>query len=254
MSGSASESASMQFDVFIPARYGSRRLPGKPLIPIRGKPLIQYVYDCASSSSAARVVVVTDDERIEQTVLGFGGEVFVTRSDHPTGTDRIAEAAVAMGLADDRIIVNVQGDEPQMPPSLIDEVARALVRQPQLEMSTASYPFTADNQENDPNVVKVVTNAEGSALYFSRAPIPWSREKRPVQAQHHIGIYAYRVALLKAFLDWERSEMELVEQLEQLRVLYHGGRIFVHQAAASPGVAVDTRQDLINFENSLATV
>ncbi len=244
----------MEFDVFIPARYGSRRLPGKPLIEIKGKPLIQYVYECARSSSAARVIVTTDDERIVEAVRGFGGEVHVTRAAHPTGTDRIAEAVDALGLADDRIIVNVQGDEPQMPGSLIDDVAHTLVDHPQSVMATACHPFAADNEHNDPNVVKVVIDIDGSALYFSRAPIPWSRERQTIRAQRHIGIYAYRVGLLKTFARWQRSDVEQIEQLEQLRVLYYGGRIIVHRTTAAPGVGVDTREDLVKFEQYLASI
>lgn len=244
----------MEFDVFIPARYGSRRLPGKPLIEIKGKPLIQYVYECARSSSAARVIVSTDDERIVQAVRGFGGEVYVTRAEHPTGTDRIAEAVAAMGLADDRIIVNVQGDEPQMPGTLIDEVAHALVDHPESVVSTACHPLTTTNNQNDPNIVKVVTDADGLALYFSRAPIPWSREQQTVRAQRHIGIYGYRVGLLKTFARWRRSDLEQIEQLEQLRVLYHGGRVFVRQTAMAPGIGVDTREDLVKFEKSLGSI
>lgn len=244
----------MEFDVFIPARYGSRRLPGKPLIEIRGKPLIQYVYERARASSAVRVIVTTDDARIVDAVRGFGGEVFVTRTEHPTGTDRIAEAVDALELADDRIIVNVQGDEPQMPGSLIDDVARTLADHPQLVMSTACHPFATGNDQNDPNVVKVVTDADGLALYFSRAPIPWSRAGETIQAQRHIGIYGYRVGLLKTFARWQRSDLERIEQLEQLRVLYYGGRIIVHHAATAPGVGVDTREDLVKFEQSLASI
>ena len=244
----------MEFDVFIPARYGSRRLPGKPLIEIRGKPLIQYVYECARSSSATRVIVTTDDERIVKAVRGFGGEVYVTHAEHSTGTDRIAEAVDALDLADDRIIVNVQGDEPQIPGSLIDDVANTLVDHPQSVMSTACHPLAASNDQNDPNVVKVVTDADGWALYFSRAPIPWSRENQTIRAQHHIGIYGYRVGLLKTFTRWQRSDLEHIEQLEQLRVLYHGGRIIVHHTAAAPGIGVDTREDLVKFEQSLASI
>ncbi len=244
----------MEFDVLIPARYGSSRLPGKPLIEIKGKPLIQYVYECAVSSSAVRVIVTTEDERIADAVRDFGGEVYVTRVEHVTGSDRIAEAVAALGLANDRIVVNVQGDEPQIPGSLIDDVAQTLVDHPQSVMSTACHPIIAGNDQNDPNAVKVVTDADGLALYFSRAPIPWSREGQTVRAQRHIGIYGYRVGLLKAFAQWERSDLERIEQLEQLRVLHHGGRISVYRAVTAPGIGVDTREDLVKFTQSLSSM
>lgn len=243
----------MEFDVFIPARYGSRRLPGKPLIEIKGRPLIQYVYECARASSAARVIVTTDDPRIVDAVRGFGGEVCVTRAEHPTGTDRIAEAVAALKLPDDRIVVNVQGDEPQMPATLIDDVARTLADRPQSAVSTACYPFVTDNDQNDPNVVKVVTGADGVALYFSRAPIPWSREGKTIQALRHIGIYGYRVGVLKKFAGWHSSELERIERLEQLRLLHYGAQIVVHHATVAPGIGIDTREDLLEFEQSLAS-
>jgi len=243
----------MEFDVFIPVRFGSRRLPGKPLIDIQGKPLIQYVYESARSSSASGITVTTDDDRIADTVRGFGGEVIQTSPQHASGTDRIAEAVDVLGLSDERIIVNVQGDEPQMPGALINQVASALLDQPEAVMSTACYPITDRKEHNNPNVVKVVADSQGWALYFSRAPIPWYRDIDGIHAHRHIGIYGYRVGLLRRFTRWETSELEKAERLEQLRVLYHGGRILVCPAAAAPGIGIDTQEDLEKFAQSLSS-
>ncbi len=243
----------MEFDVVIPARYGSRRLPGKPLIDIRGKPLIQHVYESACGSSAANVFVATDDERIVDAVHGFGGRAILTGAEHCSGTDRIAEAVGALGLSDDRVVVNVQGDEPRLPGSLIDGVAEALVRQPRSMMSTACHPIEDELERKDPNVVKVVTDAEGLAIYFSRSPIPFSRAVRGVHTQRHIGIYGYRVHSLNTFTRWEICDLERAEGLEQLRVLYYGGRIVVIPSPTVPGTGVDTGEDLIKFRKSLDT-
>lgn len=243
----------MEFDVFIPARFGSRRLPGKPLIDIQGKPLIQYVYESARSSSASRVTVTTDDDRIADTVRGFSGEVIQTSPKHASGTDRIAEAVDILGMNDERIVVNVQGDEPQMPGALIDQVAFALLDQPELVMSTACSRITDRKEHDDPHVVKVVADSQWWALYFSRAPIPWCRDTNNIHAHRHIGIYGYRVGLLRRFKQWEQSELEKAERLEQLRVLYHGGRILVRPMADAPGIGIDTQEDIVKFAQSLSS-
>ncbi len=241
----------MEFDVVIPSRYGSRRLPAKPLIEIAGKPLIQYVYECACTSSAANVFVATDDDRIADAVRGFGGTAILTSAEHNTGTDRIAEAVRELGLRDDRVVVNVQGDEPQMPGALIDDVAEALLRRPNSMMSTACHPIEDERERNDPNVVKVITDSEGFAIYFSRAPIPFPREYGPVRALRHIGVYGYRVSSLNIFTGWKVCDLERIEGLEQLRALYYGARIAVLQTPVAPGVGVDTEGDLIKFKQSL---
>lgn len=239
----------MEFDVIIPARHASTRLPGKLLSEVGGKPLIQWAWENARASAASRVLVATDDERIRERVAAFGGETCMTKAGHPSGTDRIAEAAALLGLADERLVVNVQGDEPELPPVLIDAVATALEHDPRAEMATASHALPDAAEFADPNVVKVVIDEAGRALYFSRAPIPFHREDAgaPHEARRHVGIYAYRAGFLKRFSAWPPSRLEQVERLEQLRALERGVAIAVHQSAEAPGPGIDTAEDLARF-------
>jgi len=241
------------FKVVIPARYGSSRLPGKPLLEIAGKPLIRHVYERARQSAASQVVVATDDVRVADVCASFGADVAVTRSDHRSGTDRIAEVIEARGWARDSILVNLQGDEPCMPPALIDQVARDLAGHGSVGMATLAHPIGDTDTLFDPHVVKVVTDADGYALYFSRAPIPWHRDEflggrkplpKDVRFLRHIGLYAYRAAFLERFVSWQPAPIELAESLEQLRVLWHGEAIHVSQAAEEPGPGVDTPADV----------
>ncbi len=244
----------MEFKVVIPARYASTRLPGKPLLDINGKPMIEHVYDRARESSAAEVVIATDDERVMACVAGFGGEACLTAVEHQSGTDRIAEVAEKMGWSDDTIVVNLQGDEPAMPPALIHQVAADMDTHERAGVTTLCTRITDRETLFDPHVVKVVMDREGYALYFSRAPIPWHRDEflhpeRPLPKDtdffRHIGLYAYRVGFLKQYVDWEPADIEKAESLEQLRVLWHGGAIHVSEAVEIPGHGVDTEEDLI---------
>ncbi|NHN35931.1 3-deoxy-manno-octulosonate cytidylyltransferase [Pseudomaricurvus alcaniphilus] len=243
----------MKFTVVIPARYASSRLPAKPLKDIAGKPMIQWVYEQASKSSAERVVVATDDTRIEEVVLGFGGNVCMTSAQHESGTDRLQEVAATYGLAADDIVVNVQGDEPLIPPAVIEQVATNLANYSAASVATLCEPIRSSEDFLSPNVVKVVTDCNGMALYFSRAPMPWprdpfakSREQLPDSPmfQRHIGIYAYRVSLLNQFVTWPLAPLEALECLEQLRVLWNGHGIHVQQAVADVPGGVDTAADL----------
>jgi len=241
------------FRVVIPARYGARRLPGKPLIDIGGKTLIARVWEQARASGAAEVVVATDDERVLEHCRAIGAEAELTESHHQSGTERIAAVAAARGWSAESVVVNLQGDEPCMPPANIDQVAAALAAGEDVQMATLATPITTAEALFDPHVVKVVTGADGVALYFSRAPIPWHRDEflgsrahLPKQASflRHIGLYAYRAGFLEAFVGWPPSPLEIAESLEQLRVLWHGERVQVAQAAAVPGPGVDTADDV----------
>ena len=239
------------FDVIIPARYGATRLPGKLLRDIAGKPMIHRTYERALESKAERIIVATDDDGIARVVDSFGGTVCRTQSEHATGTDRIAETVEILSFDKDRIIVNLQGDEPCVPGGLIDQVAECLAGATEAEMATVSLPLVRHEDMNDPNVVKVVVDRRGYALYFSRAPIPFVRnDVPPDNATHprymrrHIGLYAYRVGYLCRFVSLEPSPLEEVESLEQLRALWHGDRIAVAAAESLPGPSVDTLADL----------
>lgn len=241
------------FTVVIPARYASTRLPGKPLLLIAGKPMIQHVWEQACKSSAERVVVATDDARIAQACEGFGAQVVMTRVDHNSGTDRLAEVAAKLGLAPDAIVVNVQGDEPLIPPSVIDQVAVNLAAHPEARMATLAEPIEDVESLFNTNVVKVVSDLNGLALTFSRATLPWARdtfakslEQMPqgVPYRRHIGIYAYRAGFLYDFVSWGPCWLENTECLEQLRALWHGVRIHVADALIAPPAGVDTLEDL----------
>lgn len=253
MSRTGEGGGSAAFKVVIPARYASTRLPGKPLLEVAGKPLVRYAWERARASAAEEVVVATDDGRIAEACVAFGADVALTRGDHLSGSDRIAEVVAARGWPEDTLVVNLQGDEPTMPPTLIDQVARGLALHPTANMATLAYPIDDAEALFDPHVVKVVLDAEGFALYFSRAPIPWHRDELlggrhalPRQGTYlrHIGLYAYRAGFLARFVAWPPAPLELAESLEQLRVLWHGERIHVGVAAEAPGPGVDTSSDL----------
>lgn len=245
--------AAIDFKVIIPARYGASRLPGKPLLKIAGVPLIRHVYERARKCAANQIVIATDDMRIAEVCTAFGADVTLTRTDHHSGTDRIAEVAATRGWPRDSILVNLQGDEPCMPPALIDQVAHDLAGYGLTGMATLAYPIRDAQTLFDPYTVKVVTNADGYALYFSRAPIPWHRDEslrayeplpQGVQFLRHIGLYAYRLSFLMRFINWQPAPLELAESLEQLRVLWHGETIRVTQAQEEPGPGVDTLEDV----------
>ncbi|MBB3061378.1 3-deoxy-manno-octulosonate cytidylyltransferase [Microbulbifer rhizosphaerae] len=249
------------FDVIIPARYGSSRLPGKPLADIGGLPMVQHVYRRARESGAGRVIVATDDMRVAEAVRAFGGEVCMTADDCASGTDRLQEVAANLGLAEDRILVNVQGDEPLIPPAVIDQVAANLAANPQAGVATLAEPIRTLEDFRNPNIVKVVAAESGLARYFSRAPIPWPRDAfagecrelpRGLEPRRHIGIYAYRVVLLNRFVSWPMAPLEQFEALEQLRFLYHGEDIHVADAQEEVPGGVDTEQDLERMRELLA--
>jgi 3-deoxy-manno-octulosonate cytidylyltransferase (CMP-KDO synthetase) len=249
----------MSFSVVIPARYGSTRLPGKPLLDIAGKTMVQRVWEQARSSSADEVIVATDDKRIEQVAREFGAAVRMTDIGHPSGTDRLQQVATLQGWEADRIVVNVQGDEPLIPPALIDQVAANLAGHPEAGVATLCEPIDDQAELTNPNAVKVVADVNGLALYFSRATIPWPRESfsRDQDAMptgnwyRHIGIYAYRTAFLHRYVSWPPAPLEQVEQLEQLRALYQGERIHVAPALESAPVGVDTPEDLESMRQLL---
>lgn len=236
--------------IVIPARYASTRLPGKPLADIAGKPMVEHVWRrCLEVAAADAVVVATDDARVLDACKAFGAQAVMTSPDHASGTDRIAEVASLMGWSDDEIVVNVQGDEPMMPPALVTAVAGLLAKTPDAALATASHRVPSVEDLMNPNVVKVVTDKSGMALYFSRSVIPFDRDaERPDLGRHayqrHIGIYAYRVATLKALTALPPAPIEELEALEQLRALYNGMKIVVAEVAEAPPAGVDTDKDL----------
>lgn len=243
----------MAFRVVIPARYASTRLPGKPLADIAGKPMAVRVAEAAAKSGAEEVVVATDDQRVADAVRVFGHAVALTRSDHPSGTDRIAEVAEQRGWSDDAVVVNVQGDEPLIDPALIAEVAQALIADRDVAIATAAHALDKIADYLNPNIVKVVTAANGHALYFSRAPIPWHRDGFATQREvmptglmvrRHVGLYAYRVAFLRRYGSLSPAPIEQWEALEQLRAIWHGYPIAVVDCPHIPAPGVDTPEDL----------
>ena len=234
----------MSFTVIIPARYASTRLPGKALADIGGKPMVAHVVDRARESSAARVIVATDDQKIIDALDSADCEVCLTRPDHESGSDRLAEVVQLLDIDDDEVVVNVQGDEPMIPGRLIDQVAFSLENAKDAAMSTAARRITNPASIEDPNVVKVVFTHNGRAMYFSRASIPFARDARKADAWHHIGIYAYRSSFLKRYHLLSRSLIEQTESLEQLRVLDNGEQIMVEKIDYETGVGVDTPADL----------
>ena len=241
----------MSFIVVIPARYASSRLPGKPLLDIAGKPMLQHVYERALASAASAVHIATDDERVRDLALGFTDNVVMTSSEHQSGTDRIQEVATRLGLGSDEIVVNVQGDEPLIPPRAIDQVAHNLQQHPQAGIASLYESILEQEELLNPNAVKVVTDESGYALYFSRSPLPWPGAAEPsastsavVLGKRHIGIYAYRVSTLNSFVSWAPTELERRERLEQLRAMCHGIRIHMDAAQERMPGGVDTEADL----------
>lgn len=239
----------MAFVVIIPARYASSRLPGKPLADIAGKSMIERVYQQAMLSGASQVVVATDDARIEAEVLRFGGQVFLTSAEHNSGTERLAEVVTQLNLTADTIVVNVQGDEPFIPPSIIKQVATNLAAQSKANMATLAVAIDSIEEIQNPNVVKVVCDQQGYALYFSRSAIPFDRDSAfsadiVADYRRHIGIYAYRAEFIQRYVQWPASRLEQIECLEQLRVLWQGEAIHVATALETPAVGVDTPADL----------
>jgi 3-deoxy-manno-octulosonate cytidylyltransferase (CMP-KDO synthetase) len=245
----------MSFTVLIPARLASTRLPNKPLADICGAPMVVRVAQRAMQSAANRTVVATDSAEILEICGAFGISSVLTRADHPSGSDRLAEACSLLGLADDDIVVNVQGDEPLIDPALIDAVAHLLDARPDCAMSTAAYSIDQLADFLNPNVVKVILDARQTALYFSRAPIPaardfsgkawWDADNLLPKPLRHVGIYGYRVGFLQQFPGLQQAPMEQLESLEQLRALWHGHRIAVHITDKAPGPGVDTQEDLM---------
>lgn len=259
----------MTFTVIIPARYASTRLPGKPLLDISGQPLIEHVYQKAQQSGASRVIIATDDARIEAAAKSFGAEVCLTAAHHRSGTERIAEVLQTLRYLKDEVVVNVQGDEPFLPPGIIKQVAQQLYDHDDAAISTLCTPIHDSEEVVNPNVVKVVRDHQGYAMYFSRAPIPWNRSAYPAsltaltpafvtidkesQYFRHIGLYAYKAEFVHRYVNYPMSMMERMESLEQLRALENGYKIFAGEAEELPGIGVDTPQDLQQARKILAT-
>jgi 3-deoxy-manno-octulosonate cytidylyltransferase (CMP-KDO synthetase) len=247
----------MTFTILIPARYASTRLPGKPLADIAGKPMVVRVAESASKSAAARVVVATDNAMVRDACERHGVLVCMTREDHPTGTDRLAEAAALLGLRDDEIVVNVQGDEPLLDPALMNRMAALLDERRDAAIATACHPIVDAAEAFAPNVVKVVLDAAGYAMYFSRATIPWARDAfadsraalpEGLPIYRHYGLYAYRTSFLRAYPHLTPAPVERFEALEQLRALWHGFRIAVDVTHGTPAPGIDTPDDLARVQ------
>lgn len=251
----------MDFTVIIPARMASSRLPDKPLADLVGVPMVVRVAQRAAQSQARGVVVAADDARIVAACHTHGVQAILTRQDHVSGSDRLAEACQLLNLNGDDLVVNVQGDEPLIPPDLINDVARVLAERPEASMGTAAHAIHDLAEFTNPNVVKVVMDARQMALYFSRAPIPWWRDGQSADGfkalpspapLRHIGIYSYRASFLRQFPQLPPAPVETLESLEQLRALWHGHRIAVHVTDAAPGPGVDTPEDLARVRGILA--
>ncbi|HYQ70431.1 MAG TPA: 3-deoxy-manno-octulosonate cytidylyltransferase [Gammaproteobacteria bacterium] len=245
------------FKVVIPARYASTRLPGKPLRHIAGRPMLQHVYDRVLQSGAEAVIIATDDPRIEQAAGTFSAGVCMTSPEHTSGTERLGEVVERMRWPDETIIVNVQGDEPLIPPTLISQVAEDLAAHPDAAVATLAHAIATTAEAQDPNVVKVVTDRSGYALYFSRAAVPFHRDRRHDDTAgllRHIGLYAYRAGFLRHYRNLEPAPIERAEMLEQLRVLWHGMKIHVGMAAQMPGSGVDTEADLLSVEKIIKNI
>jgi len=248
---------SLSFKAVVPARYASTRLPAKPLADIAGKPMVVRTMERAMASGASEVWVATDHEEVRDAVLAAGGKAILTRADHPTGTDRLAEVVNTMGWGENEIVVNVQGDEPLIDPAVVRSVALALASDAQAAIATAAHPISDSAEFLNPSVVKVVCDARGHAHYFSRAPIPFPRDAALAGQLHaglalpegllplrHVGLYAYRVGFLRAFANLAPAPMERIEMLEQLRALWHGYQIRVETLREAPAAGVDTPEDL----------
>ena len=249
------------FHIVVPARYGSTRLPGKALLDIAGHPMVWWVWQRALASSAASVVVATDHEDIASVMRECGADVAMTKTSHPSGTDRLAEVVDQRGWSDDEIVVNLQGDEPLMPVENLDQVARELGENPAASIATLAETITDVKAFHDPSVVKVVASAAGNAMYFSRAPIPYPRDITDTALEakilelglmRHVGLYAYRCGFLRAYVTWEQAPMERVEALEQLRALHHGAQIRVVEATQPVPAGVDTQKDLDHVRRLLS--
>ncbi|HEC74173.1 MAG TPA: 3-deoxy-manno-octulosonate cytidylyltransferase [Methylophaga aminisulfidivorans] len=249
----------MGFKIIIPARFGSSRLPGKPLLDIAGKPMIQHVFERASESDATDIIIATDDDRIAKAAEKFGADVCYTSDTHRSGTDRLAEVVQKRNFSEEDIIINVQGDEPCLPALLINQVAADLAQFKQADMASLFSRIKQEKQVFDPNVVKVVMDYQGYALYFSRAPIPWMRDHfdqssaLPPELPHyrHIGLYGYRAGFLKQYAQLSPCLLETEESLEQLRVLFHGKKIHMSEALINAGHGVDTEADLVEVRRLL---
>lgn len=247
-----------KFRVIIPGRYGSTRLPAKVLMDIHGKSMLQRVYERSKLSQAASVIIATDDDRVFEHVRSFTSDVFMTASHHLSGTERIAELVNRPEFSDEDIIVNVQGDLPLVPPQAIDQVANYLIEQPDLQMATLCQPIHRFDDVQSPHVVKVIFDARHHAIYFSRSPIPWPRTISQADFIHdvyykHIGIYAYRVGFLKQYVQWPVSQLETVESLEQLRVIWQGVKIFVGVSETADSPSVDSQEDLDNVRDLISS-
>ncbi|MCW9032119.1 MAG: 3-deoxy-manno-octulosonate cytidylyltransferase [Gammaproteobacteria bacterium] len=243
----------MSFRIVIPARFASTRLPAKPLREICGKPMIAHVIERAQQSKAEEVIVATDSEEIAAAISDLDVRVCMTHENHQSGTERLSEVIEQLGFDDDQILINLQGDEPMMPPVCLNQVGQALEEDIHLKMATLCTPLTDIEELFDPHAVKVVRDINDFALYFTRAAVPWSRDcfnevpremPRQQEYQRHIGLYGYRAGFIKQYLEWDSSDIEKTESLEQLRVLYHGEKIKVITAATPPGPGVDTLDDL----------
>ncbi|OOF79586.1 3-deoxy-manno-octulosonate cytidylyltransferase [Rodentibacter caecimuris] len=252
----------MSFTVIIPARFASSRLPGKPLAEIAGKPMIQHVFEKAQQSGANRVIIATDNEKVAAVAQGFGAEVCMTSEHHNSGTERLAEVVEKLAIPDDEIIVNIQGDEPLIPPVIVHQVAENLAKF-KVNMATLAVKIHDAEELFNPNVVKVLTDKEGYVLYFSRSVIPYDRDQfmglqditKATLAEvylRHIGIYAYRAGFIKKYVQWEPTMLENLEKLEQLRVLWNAEKIHVELAKEVPAVGVDTMEDLEKVRSILA--
>ncbi len=248
------------YKIVIPARYGSSRLPGKPLIMLAGKPMIQHVYERALATGVQDIVIATDDERIRDAALAFGADVVMTSPDHENGTERIAEVAQIKGWDAEAVIVNLQGDEPLIPQSLIEMTAASLLENPQAGMSSVCTPLKHAADAFDPNVVKVVLDRAHFAMYFSRASIPWDRDAYKISTEQmtgkmpvyrHIGMYGYRVSFLQQYTRMEPCALEVTESLEQLRALWYGVKIHMSVIDQAPGHGVDTQDDVARVEELL---
>ncbi|RDH83976.1 MAG: 3-deoxy-manno-octulosonate cytidylyltransferase [endosymbiont of Galathealinum brachiosum] len=246
------------YHIVIPARYASSRFPGKPLKQINGKTMLEHVYRVAKKSSASSIVIATDDARIVEAAEKFCDQVLMTSDQHQSGTDRLAEVCQMNGWAEDEIVVNLQGDEPLTPPELLHQVAENIHLNKQASIATLSTPLTAVEEINDPNIVKVVADINGYALYFSRASIPFQRDAgenmNTSHYQRHLGIYAYRAGFLNDYSQMPQCELESIEKLEQLRAMYHGYKIHIQEAVKLPGPGIDTPEDLDKIHTLLASL
>ena len=248
-----------EYNIVIPARMASQRLPGKPLLAIAGRPLIEHAYRRACCASVQKVVIATDDRQIFEVARGFGADVIMTSQAHQSGSDRIAECADRLGWGDEQLIVNLQGDEPLMPAACLDQVATVLAADPDADVASLYWPLDSSEEITNPNVVKVVTGQSGHALYFSRSVVPFPRNWDSVEAalqsgikwQRHVGLYAYRAGALRAFTAMQATPLESAEKLEQLRFLESGRKIRMAQACQFIPAGVDTEQDLDRVRNAI---